>query len=151
MNAVHPRKGDAMNIPWAGTGFTPSIAKQYIFSVHTVVLKGIAVFFYSTYFHLMPVHILKYYFIFKKSASALWWMRFSVVGKRLFLAFCYTRVQPLRFWIFNFQIIIEDRCLEDNFLYEYQNLPFFIEKNRFVRAPPTDSSFQKYYEWRIRK
>lgn len=145
------RKGNIMYTTRAGTGYPFINIKIYFFPAYTAIHKGIAVFFYSTYFHLMPVHILKYYFIFKKSASALWWMRFSVVGKRLFLAFCYTRVQPLRFWIFNFQIIIEDRCLEDNFLYEYQNLPFFIEKNRFVRAPPTDSSFQKYYEWRIRK
>ena len=40
-----PGKGDAMNIPWAGTGFKPPKIKQYILSVHTAVLKGIAVFF----------------------------------------------------------------------------------------------------------
>lgn len=39
--AVYPRKGDSMNIPWAGTGFMSPKIKQYILSVHTVVLKGI--------------------------------------------------------------------------------------------------------------
>lgn len=102
MNAVHPRKGDAMNIPWAGTGFTPSIAKQYIFSVHTVVLKGIAVFFYSTYSLPIPISSPICTTFFKTSAPALRRVRFFVVGKRLFLTFYQSRASPssLEFSVF---------------------------------------------------
>ncbi|MGY3664572.1 hypothetical protein [Roseburia sp. 1XD42-69] len=47
--SVHPQKGDSMNMARAGTGIMPPITKQHMFLLHTVVLKGIAVFFYSTY------------------------------------------------------------------------------------------------------
>ena len=94
MNAVHPRKGDAMNIPRVGTGFTPSIAKQYIFSVHTAVLKGIAVFFHSTYSLLIPISPPICTIIFKTSAPALRRVRFFVVGKSLLLTFYQSRAPP---------------------------------------------------------
>ncbi|NBH86131.1 hypothetical protein D7X88_18190 [bacterium C-53] len=95
--AVCPRKGDTMGMAGAGTGHTSINTKIYLFPTHTAVHEGIAVFFCSTYFRLKPVHNPKYYIILKKSASALKWVRFFVVGKRLFLAFCHARAQPLRF------------------------------------------------------
>ncbi len=102
MNVVPPRKGDAMNIPQAGTGFMLPITKQYMLSVHTVVLKGIAVFFYSTYSMPIPISPPIYTQFFKTSASALRWVRFFVVGKRLFLTFYRSRAPPssLEFSVF---------------------------------------------------
>jgi hypothetical protein len=91
-----------MNIPWAGTGFTPPKIKQYILSVHTVVLEGIAVFFYSTYSLPIPISPPICTTIFKTSAPALQWVRFFVVGKRLFLTFYQSRAPPssLEFSVF---------------------------------------------------
>ncbi|NBI88010.1 hypothetical protein D3Z47_18190 [Lachnospiraceae bacterium] len=90
-----PGKGDAMNkIPWAWTGFTPSIAKQYIFSVHTAVLKGIAVFFNSTYSLPIPISPPICNILFKTSASALRRVRFFFVGKSKYLTACRSRAPP---------------------------------------------------------
>ena len=89
-----PGKGDAMNIPQAGTGFMPSIAKQYMLSVHTAVLEGIAVFFCSTYSLPIPISPPICTRFFKTSASALRRVRFFIVGKRLFLTFYHTRAPP---------------------------------------------------------
>lgn len=92
MNAVHPRNGDAMNkIPWAGTVFTPSITKQYMLSVHTVVLKGIAVFFCSTYSLPITDNPPICTTFFKTSAPALRRVRFFVTvdeekAKKVFIA-----------------------------------------------------------------
>lgn len=92
--AVYPRKGDAMNIPRAGTGFTPPKIKQYIFSAHTAVLTGIAVFFHSTYS--LPIFISPPICttIFKTSAPTLRWVRFFVVGKSKYLTACHPRAPP---------------------------------------------------------
>lgn len=97
-----PGKGDAMNIPWAGTGFKPPKIKQYILSVHTVVFKGIAVFFHSTYSLIIPISPPICITIFKTNAPALRRVRFFVVGKRLFLTFYQSRAPPssLEFSVF---------------------------------------------------
>ena len=91
-----------MNIPWAGTGFTLPIAKQYMLFVHTVVLKGIAVFFHSTYS--LPIYISPpiYNTLFKTSASALRRVRFFFVGKSKYLTACHPRAPPsgLGFFVF---------------------------------------------------
>lgn len=99
---MYPRKGDAMNIPQAGTGFMPLIPKQYIFTVHTAVLEGIAVFFYSTYSLPIPISPPICITIFKTNAPALRRVRFFVVGKRLFLTFYQSRAPPssLEFSVF---------------------------------------------------
>lgn len=99
---MYPRKGDAMNLPWAGTGFTPPQIKHYILSVYTVVLKGIAVFFHSTYSLPIPISSPICTTIFKTSAPALRRVRFFVVGKSLLLTFYQSRAPPssLEFSVF---------------------------------------------------
>lgn len=92
--AVYPRKGDAMNLPWAGTGFMPYIPKQYMLSVHTAVLEGIAVFFHSTYSLPIPISPPICTTFFKTSAPALRRVRFFVVGKSLLLTFYQSRAPP---------------------------------------------------------
>ncbi len=87
----------------AGTGFPSPGIKIHIFSVHTAVLTGIAVFFCSTYFFLSPDYFPKSQLIFRMSASALQRVRFFIVGKRAFMVFCHARAPPLRSWIFNFK------------------------------------------------
>ena len=66
-----PGKGDAMNIPRVGTGIMSLKIKQYILSVHTVVLKGNAVFFHSTYSLPIPISPPICTTFFKTSAPAL--------------------------------------------------------------------------------
>lgn len=80
----------------------PPIKKLYMFSVHTVVLEGIAVFFYSTYSLPIPISSPICNSFFKTSAPALQWVRFFVVGKRLFLTFYQSRAPPssLEFSVF---------------------------------------------------
>ncbi|MCM1194259.1 MAG: hypothetical protein NC389_17780, partial [Acetatifactor muris] len=63
----------------AGTGFPPPGIKIHIFWIHTAVLTGAADFFYSTHFFLPSDYFPKSQLIFKKSASALWRVRFFVV------------------------------------------------------------------------
>lgn len=156
----------------AGTSYKPINKKNIFFQAYTAVHERIVVFFCSTYFCLMHVHILKYCFIFKKSASVLKQMRFFIVGKRVFLAFSHARALSRHFWIINLQkfmtggnqrktkyefayktvseteeyisaVIIGDRNLEDNPRYDYRKLLFWKGKYIFVRSPPLDSSFQK--------
>ena len=100
--SVHPRKGDFMNIARAGTGIMPPITKQHMFLLHTAVLEGIAVFFCSTYFLPIPNSPPIHSIFFKTSASALWRVRFFVVGKSLFLIFYQSRAPPssLEFSVF---------------------------------------------------
>lgn len=83
-----------MENPRAGTVYPPLRIKYHIFFVHTVVHKGIAVFFYSTYSVLFPKSPPLYIFIFRKNASALRRVRFFVVGKGLFMTFYYARAPP---------------------------------------------------------
>lgn len=94
LNVACSREGDAMNMAQTGTGFMPPITKRYMFSVHTVVLEGIAVFFCSTYSLPIPISPPICNFFFKTSASALQRVRFFVVGKRLFLSFFNPRAPP---------------------------------------------------------
>ncbi len=100
--SVHPQKGDSMNMARAGTGIMPPITKQHMFLLHTVVLKGIAVFFHSTYSLPIPISSPICTTIFKTSAPALRRVRFFVVGKRGFLTFYHARAPPssLEFSIF---------------------------------------------------
>lgn len=91
-----------MGVVTAGTGFPSPGIKIHIFSVHTAVLMGAADFFYSTYFFLSHEYFPKSQLIFKMSASALWRVRFFVVGKRVFMAYSHARAPPLLSWIFNF-------------------------------------------------
>ena len=99
---VHPRKGDHMNMARAGTGTMPPITKQHMFLLHTVVLNGIAVFFYSTYSLPIPNSPPKHSIFFKTSVSALWRVRFFVVGKSLLLTVYLSRAPPsgLGFFVF---------------------------------------------------
>ena len=99
---MYPRKGDAMNLPRAGTGFMPYIPKQYMLSVHTAVLEGIAVFFHSTYSLPIPISPPICTTFFKTSAPALRRVRFFVVGKSLLLTFYQPRAPPssLEFSVF---------------------------------------------------
>lgn len=91
---VHPRKGDSMNMARAGTGIMPPITKQHMFLLHTVVLKGIAVFFYSTYSLPIPNSPPIRSTFFKTDAPTLRRVRFFVVGKSLLLAFYLSRAPP---------------------------------------------------------
>lgn len=84
-----------MNRIKAGTVFLLQRITVHIFLIHTAVLEGIAVFFYSTYFLLSPIHSRKSNYIFNESASALQWVRFFVVGKSLLLTFYRSRAPPL--------------------------------------------------------
>ena len=70
----------------------PPISEQYMLSVHTAVLEGIAVFFYSTYSLPIPISSPIYIQFFKTSASALRWMRFLLSEKGCFWHF----VMPVR-------------------------------------------------------
>ena len=92
--SVHPQKGDFMNIARAGTGIMPPITKQHMFLLHTAVLEGIAVLFYSTQFLLSPTYIPKSNHIFNTSASALRRVRFFFVIKCLFLTSYRSRAPP---------------------------------------------------------
>ncbi len=95
MTAMCPRKGDSMRKPRGGTGgHLLSIFEHHIFSVHTVILKGIAVFFCSTYSLPIPISPPICPKFFKTSASALRRVRFFVVGKSLFLTFYQSRAPP---------------------------------------------------------
>ncbi|MFG6331634.1 MAG: hypothetical protein K1W28_07400 [Lachnospiraceae bacterium] len=87
----------------AGTGITPPIAKQHMFLLHTVVLKGIAVFFCSTYSLPIPNSPPIHSKFFKTSAPALWRVRFFVVGKSLLLTFYLSRAPPSGLDFFCFQ------------------------------------------------
>ena len=102
LNVACSREGDAMNMAQTGTGFMPPITKRYMFSVHTVVLEGIAVFFCSTYSLPIPISPPICNFFFKTSASALQRVRFFVVGKSLLLTFYQSRAPPssLEFSVF---------------------------------------------------
>jgi len=85
-----------MDTAGAGKGYPSINLEMQFFPVYTAAHEGIAVFFCSTRFTLTPVHNLKYCFIFKKSAPALKRVRFFVVGKRQFLAFCHARAPPFQ-------------------------------------------------------
>jgi len=78
----------------AGTDCLFHTIKIHIFLIHTAVLTGAADSFYSTYFFLPSDYFPKPQFIFKKSASALWQVRFFVVGKRLFVTARRSRAPP---------------------------------------------------------
>lgn len=94
LNVAYPQKGDIMHTPIIGTGYPPPQVKIYIFLIHTAVLKGIAVFFYSTQFSLSPSYIPKSNHIFNTSASTLRWVRFFFVIKCLFLTSYRSRAPP---------------------------------------------------------
>ena len=101
--SVHPQKGDSMNMARAGTGIMPPITKQHMFLLHTVVLKGIAVFFYSKYSLPIPNSPPKHSIFFKTSAPALRRVRFFVVGKSLLLTFYLPRAPPSGLVFFAFK------------------------------------------------
>lgn len=78
----------------AGAGCLTHKIKIHIFDIHTAVLEGIAVLFYSTQFLLSPTYIPKSNHIFNTSASALRRVRFFFVIKCLFLTSYRSRAPP---------------------------------------------------------
>ena len=91
-----------MNMARAGTGTMPPITKQHIFLLHTAVLKGLAVFFYSTYSLPIPNSPPIHSIFFRTSAPVLRRVRFFVVGKSLLLTVYLSRAPPsgLEFSVF---------------------------------------------------
>lgn len=83
-----------MYILMVGTGFPSLEIKLHIFLKHTAVLKGIVVFFFSTYSPPIPVTFTLHSIIFRIGASALRRVRFFVVGKRIFLTARHSRAPP---------------------------------------------------------
>jgi len=106
-------KGDAMDAAGAWTGCPSANIRIQFFPADAAVLQGTAVFFCSTRFPLMPVHILKSVFIFRKSASALWRVRFSAAGKKRYPAYCQIRAPPLQSWIFKKISRLEGKQIEN--------------------------------------
>ena len=85
-----------MEIPRVGTGYSPPGKKKQVHFLHTAVLKGIAVFFYSTFFLSFPPNSLIHNEILLKDASALWRVRFFNGEKRQFLAIYRPRSPPIQ-------------------------------------------------------
>ena len=91
-----PEMGAMMAIPRTGTDWSPPRIKQHIFSVHTAVLKGIAVFFNSTNFPLFSVDTLIHNKILHNGASAFKRVRFFNDKKEQNLTIYRSRAPPLQ-------------------------------------------------------
>ena len=74
-NAV-PRKGDSMGIAQAGNWLPTPAVRRLILFVHTAVhRKGVAAFFYSTYFYFFPNYATKEYSVHKGKGLPVFWER----------------------------------------------------------------------------